>query len=571
MKTRKTVFFALFALVMFGALIIFGCDPSTPTPADITFTVDANTPSDAENTKSLDIKFSAAVSGLTLGNVSLTSSYVQKDSLTPNGQGYSLGITVTSPYAGPVTCMVTISKDGVSPSSVSIGTGGVVNNESPANYTVSSTKVTDNKTDLTFTLTKAVTLTASDITLTPSTLQKGAIESAGTNSWKLGVSNAVPGATITIKITNTNVKNDETSHTLSADTEEPPPNGGILVYEVKIANYEANYSTLGKLGSEQTTDGVYKAVEILSPRRFKADIFPLTATIQGVTWDSVDSSVATVDQNGVVTGIKVGKTYITAKSKDGSGKGDQLEVEVIDFIKPATLEIKTSGTDYNKAAVTSSGNAMNNVELWLGDSPMWFTTNLKNNGSTNDQSVVYPTVPSNIILKTTSEKKADASATPDNPIVALGQFSLEPKTETGANPIKFTLKSAYNPASAYVDFTVNVIKMDIGDVTLSFKDKDTGADITGSTIDFKDHKNITVTVTTDKPWQKISWKQENDEGKTGSYVTGLPTNTNSTSATIARNANSLKAETGSITITVTATDHNNKTKDSSFTVKYTGQ
>lgn len=50
----------------------------------------------------------------------------------------------------------------------------------------------------------------------------------------------------------------------------------------------------------------------------KADIQPSNATCKELTWKSADNGIARVDQNGVVTGVKVGKTTITAVTADGN-------------------------------------------------------------------------------------------------------------------------------------------------------------------------------------------------------------------------------------------------------------
>lgn len=60
-----------------------------------------------------------------------------------------------------------------------------------------------------------------------------------------------------------------------------------------------------------------------------ATVTPSDATDKFVTWSSSDESVATVDQNGKVTGITPGTATITVTTRDG-GKTDSCEVTVKD-------------------------------------------------------------------------------------------------------------------------------------------------------------------------------------------------------------------------------------------------
>lgn len=116
-----------------------------------------------------------------------------------------------------------------------------------------------------------------------------------------------------------------------------------------------------------------------------ANVYPSDANDSSVYWESEDPTIASVDQNGVVTGINNGVTTITAKANDSGGAvgsttvtvGDDLpELEQIQLNKsiytvkvgstvlieatpvPSTaqlLDIKYSTRDTNIATVDSSG------------------------------------------------------------------------------------------------------------------------------------------------------------------------------------------------------------------------
>lgn len=58
-----------------------------------------------------------------------------------------------------------------------------------------------------------------------------------------------------------------------------------------------------------------------------ATVNPTNATNQGIAWSSSDETVATVDENGLVAGVKVGTATITATSSDG-GKTATCDITV---------------------------------------------------------------------------------------------------------------------------------------------------------------------------------------------------------------------------------------------------
>jgi len=59
------------------------------------------------------------------------------------------------------------------------------------------------------------------------------------------------------------------------------------------------------------------------------DVQPANATIQDLTYKSSNTKVATVDTNGMITGVKAGECYITATAVDGSNVSGRVKVTVI--------------------------------------------------------------------------------------------------------------------------------------------------------------------------------------------------------------------------------------------------
>lgn len=74
------------------------------------------------------------------------------------------------------------------------------------------------------------------------------------------------------------------------------------------------------------------------------DILPANHTYSYLTWASSDESIATVDKNGVVTGVKAGDVTIYAYTHDGSKIKGECSLKVIKY-EPATNVEITPHTD----------------------------------------------------------------------------------------------------------------------------------------------------------------------------------------------------------------------------------
>lgn len=79
------------------------------------------------------------------------------------------------------------------------------------------------------------------------------------------------------------------------------------------------------------TNEVYKTGQL----QLTYNILPENHTYSYLTWSSSDESIATVDENGIVTGVKPGQVTITAYTHDKSGTTGSIVLTVKEML-PAT-------------------------------------------------------------------------------------------------------------------------------------------------------------------------------------------------------------------------------------------
>lgn len=72
-----------------------------------------------------------------------------------------------------------------------------------------------------------------------------------------------------------------------------------------------------------------------------ATVVPSNVTYKKLNWSSANQSVATVNQNGVITGVAAGTTTITVQPADGGSARGTVTVEVIDVIPIQSINIST--------------------------------------------------------------------------------------------------------------------------------------------------------------------------------------------------------------------------------------
>lgn len=105
------------------------------------------------------------------------------------------------------------------------------------------------------------------------------------------------------------------------------------------------------------------AVAVNTQKRIKAVVLPENA-VDRVVWSSSDETVATVDQDGVVTGVGKGNAVVTATAVDGTGITATCNV-VVDYIYMTDIYFDREqyelrkGNNYNLQITTVPENASN--------------------------------------------------------------------------------------------------------------------------------------------------------------------------------------------------------------------
>ena len=95
--------------------------------------------------------------------------------------------------------------------------------------------------------------------------------------------------------------------------------------------------TVKPLVSEIKLNKTTSSLGIGKSETLTATIFPTDAFDKSLTWISSDIAIATVDQNGKVTGKTDGTVTITATAKDGSGKSASCTYTILPLVNSVTL------------------------------------------------------------------------------------------------------------------------------------------------------------------------------------------------------------------------------------------
>ncbi len=88
-------------------------------------------------------------------------------------------------------------------------------------------------------------------------------------------------------------------------------------------------------------------LEINTDFQLAATLAPANVSISELLWESCDSTIVKVNSNGVVEGVAIGKTYVVAKTVDGSNLSDSCEVNVT-YIKVDSISLNEKAVRLKK-------------------------------------------------------------------------------------------------------------------------------------------------------------------------------------------------------------------------------
>lgn len=223
------------------------------------------------------------------------------------------------------------------------------------------------------------------------------------------------------------------------------------------ANDELHKSASLKVTVTETETVVYAAKVVISGSNTVnvGETITLTATIDtngkgkpsrdGVSWSSNNTSVATVDAKGVVTGVKAGTAVITATSMDGKAKADYtITVKNVEAKKISLNESKLTmkkGTTYKWLEVTFTPKNTTDKKL------TWKSSNTKVATVTSDGKIKAKTTGEAVItVKSSNGKKDTVKVTVQKSNVKAKKVKI-PSKETMMEGEKLKLTPEFTPVN----------------------------------------------------------------------------------------------------------------------------
>ncbi len=221
-----------------------------------------------------------------------------------------------------------------------------------------------------------------------------------------------------------------------------------------------------------------KTIYIGEKFKLKVSINPSTATDMGVTWKSSNTSIATVNEDGEVTGVAGGTVIITCTTKDG-GFSATCVLNVVEAVSTITLNYQTYYLGVDKSvflvATVSTPNATNKEVYWSTSNSDIATVNQK--GKVTGKRLGTVTITATSLDGTEVEASCEIQVV--NPVesISLNKTTISllvgqtKKLKATVGPKNATIKSpkwiSSDPSVAIVDEDGEVIAIKAGTTTIT--------------------------------------------------------------------------------------------------------
>jgi len=316
----------------------------------------------------------------------------------------------------------------------------------------------------------------------------------------------------------------------------------------------------------------------------KATLAPTNVSIKTVSWNTSNSSIATVDGDGKITAVAAGSAIITCKATDGSNISENCNIVVVNTISVTSIKLNNitlsleQGKTSTLTSTASPTDATNKTVSWVSSNPSIVTVDsngkitavavgsaiitCKSNDGSNINSTCTVTVTP--LVKVVSIKLINTSLTLEKGVTSTLSATVAP---TNASDKTVTWNSS-NTSVATVDSKGKITAVAYGTAVITCKAND-GSNITST---------CTVTVTTSVASIALNNASLNLETGTTSTLTSTILPTTAINKTLTWSSDNIKVATvdsngkvtavanGTAIITCKATDGSKKIATCNVTV-----
>ena len=231
------------------------------------------------------------------------------------------------------------------------------------------------------------------------------------------------------------------------------PKGSVEKYKQSAA-----WNSAKGIYSLYPTSSVSLAKEVsvnkAKPTKLEYTIMPENAGTKELEWSSENPEVAIVDANGIVTGKKLGKTVITAKTKDGTDITASItltvlplkKVETMTFAEPSVSIIKTE--DKTITLTLNSEEVDNKSMVWTSSDESVATVVQNMNAVYPLEAIVVAHKVGKATIKAEAQDGSGMSATCEVEVTPLMVSDFSLLTASVVKTIPTQLEAKVSPAEA---------------------------------------------------------------------------------------------------------------------------